>query len=227
MNQYYCTTGGRECPPCGHPNPPPQPQPTRCACADAYRALLDLLCSPRLTGLINQSAFAFIGSDYLVGASTTPITPSEAAPNDNLSALSGSFTCGNGCDTIAAAGDLSAAAAGSEPAAIGITQGVLCNLSAIAFDALATDTTQTANFQTISQVLSQALHPNSAQLPCPASGAGTLLRSAAARTVTLTAGPLVLRGVTVLGELGDVLVLSNSADNRFYLVCADTIGFFG
>ena len=49
----------------------------------------------------------------------------------------------------------------------------------------------------------------------------------AARTVTLTAGPLVLRGVTVLGELGDVLVLSNSADNRFYLVCTDTIGFFG
>jgi len=225
MNQCYATTGCRDCP--HHCHMQQQAQPTRCPCTNAFRAILDLLCSPQLSSLINQSAFAFIGSDYVLGATITAATPSDPTPNDNLSALTGVYSCGISCDTVSASGPLSPVTAGSDDAAIGITQAVLCDLTAIAFDAVDTDTTPNTNFQTISQVLSQALQPNSIQLPCPASGAGTLLRSAAARTITLTAGALVLRGVTVLGELGDVLVLANSTDSRFYLVCADRIGFFG
>ena len=225
MNQYYCTTGGRECVSC--PPQPQPPQPSRCPCTDEFRALLDLLCSPQLSGLINLSAFGFVGSNYLLGVTATAVAPTAATPNDNLSALSGTFACGSGCDTISVSGALAPFTPGSDNGAIGITQAVLCDLTAIVFEALATETTQAANFQTISQILSQALHPNATQQPCTASGAVTLLRSAAARTVTLTAGPLVLRGVTVLGELGDVLVLANSADSRFYLVCSGKIGFLG
>ena len=46
-------------------------------------------------------------------------------------------------------------------------------------------------------------------------------------TVSLTAGPLVLGNVSVLGEVGDVLILANSEDRLFYFVCRSTIGFIG
>ena len=47
------------------------------------------------------------------------------------------------------------------------------------------------------------------------------------RTATLSAGPLLLENVQVLGQLGQLLVLANSTDERFYLVCADKIDFIG
>ena len=31
----------------------------------------------------------------------------------------------------------------------------------------------------------------------------------------------------ILGKVGDVLVMANSADNRFYFICADKVDFMG
>ena len=47
------------------------------------------------------------------------------------------------------------------------------------------------------------------------------------RMATLTAGPLVLQNVTVIGSLGSVLVLADEDTERFYLVCADHVEALG
>ena len=46
-----------------------------------------------------------------------------------------------------------------------------------------------------------------------------------AHTVSLTAGNLLLVGATLLGTIGNTLVLSNDAENRFYFVCAEQVEF--
>ena len=40
-------------------------------------------------------------------------------------------------------------------------------------------------------------------------------------------GALLVENALVLGQLGKLLVLANSTDGRFYLVCADKIDFIG
>ena len=97
------------------------------------------------------------------------------------------------------------------------------------------------NFQTIQTILSQCLTPCSNQCgvcccPCDCSpddcccAAGllsTLSQNNLSRKVTIVAGPLVLQGVTLLGSVGNVLVLANSANNRIYFVCVNQIQFLG
>ena len=60
---------------------------------------------------------------------------------------------------------------------------------------------------------------------CAAGLLSTLSQSNLSRKVTIVAGPLVLQGVTLLGTVGNVLVLSNSTNNRIYFVCVNQIQF--
>ena len=46
-----------------------------------------------------------------------------------------------------------------------------------------------------------------------------------AHTVSLTAGNLLLDGASLLGSIGNTLVLSNDADGRFYFICSEKIEF--
>ena len=72
---------------------------------------------------------------------------------------------------------------------------------------------------TMEQLISTPVKPT----PCDRSTGDIAGRG----TVSLTAGPLVLGNVSVLGEVGDVLILANSEDRLFYFVCRSTIGFIG
>ena len=45
--------------------------------------------------------------------------------------------------------------------------------------------------------------------------------------MTLAAGLLVVRGVQLLGTVGNVLVLANEADGRLYFVCVNSVQFIG
>ena len=221
MNQNYCTTGGCSCPtprmqPC-------QPEPdSRCGCADDFRTLLGILCSPQLRSLIDFSGFGFITANWLLGTGLTePIV--GTASGDNLSGLTGTYVCGSaGCDALAVSGSLALAEVGSLSIPIPVTQVALCQLDAIAFTVISTAEN---GFQTVSQTLSQLLEPR--KTSCCSTVAGSLLDAAAARTATVTAGPLTVYNSVVLGTLGDVLVLANSSDERFYFVCAEKIGFIG
>ena len=54
-----------------------------------------------------------------------------------------------------------------------------------------------------------------------------LTSAAAVRTSTVAAGPLVVENSAILGQLGDVLVMANSTDSRFYFICANKIDYMG
>lgn len=228
MNQHYCTTGGCDC-----PTPRPQscqscnqPEPTaRCGCADDFRTLLGIICGPQLRGLVDFTAFGFITDQFLMGTTLEDPTVGTV-PGDNLAGITGSYVCGSaGCDAIAASGDLALAAVGATPVAVPVTQVALCRLDAIAFSVNG-DEDAAANFQTLTQTLGQLLEPRK-NTCCSDTVAGSLLGAAAARSATVTAGPLAVFNAAVLGTLGDVLVLANSTDLRVYFVCADKIAFIG
>ncbi|MBQ1264461.1 MAG: hypothetical protein IIY04_03485 [Oscillospiraceae bacterium] len=126
-----------------------------------------------------------------------------------------------------------------------ISEVSLCALDAIAFDAAgSTDAAQEANYQALKQLLSQILNPKCpppcppctppqpqpCAVPCGCENNGILQsfdRCGFARTISLTAGNLLLVGATLLGAIGDVLILSNDGENRFYFVCAEQVQFIG
>ena len=104
------------------------------------------------------------------------------------------------------------------------------------------------NFRCLCDRLAQRLNPagdvcgqgSCTQEPCPCSCAcdgrdcccaagllDTLARNNLSRRVSLTAGLLALRGVTLLGSVGNVLVLCNDADHRLYFVCVNSVQFVG
>ena len=224
MSNYLCTNSGRDC---GCPAPcPPQPGPSEphgCPCSEDFRRVLDLLCSPRLRTLIQFNSFAFVTDFYILG-SALAAPPAGTAPGDNLDTPAGSFVCGgDSCEALTVSGSLYPPIVGATALTTTVTQVALCQLNAISFDA-AEDTAGT-NFQTISQTLGQLLHSKKPQA-CT-NLADALTNAAAIRASTVTTGPLIVQNSTILGQLGDILVMANSTDNRFYLICADKIDFMG
>lgn len=232
MSNYFCTNSGRDCP-CPPPCPPkppcppapPQPQNVCCPCADDFRKVLDLLCSPRLQPLVNFSAFAFVTDYYVLGTALEALT-SGTVPADNLTAPAGTYVCGgDSCQALTVSGSLYPPTIVGTALTSTVTQVALCRLKAVAFDALAVDGSAAANFQTVSQTLSQLLQPRRAQ-EC-VKLADALTGAAAVRASTVTVGPLVVENAAILGQLGDVLVMANSTDSRFYLICANKIDYIG
>ena len=224
MNQQYRTTGG-DCG-CGPVCPPaPPPQSAGCSCGESFRQALNLLCSQQFYTLVDFSAFAFISSYSILGASVQEPT-GGATPGDNLSALGATYRCGScGCETVAASGSLYPPTVGGAAQSTAVTQAALCRLTAVAFDA-ANDTslTSTANYQALVQLFTQMLHPTGPQTCVSVVDSVT---AGVSRTATLAAGPLLVENVQVLGQMGDLLVLANSTDERIYLVCADQVDFIG
>ena len=224
MNQQYRTTGG-DCG-CGPVCPPaPPPQSAGCSCGESFRQALNLLCSQQFYTLVDFSAFAFISSYSILGASVQAPT-GGATPGDNLSALGATYRCGScGCETVAASGSLYPPTVGGAAQSTAVTQAALCRLTAVAFDA-ANDTslTSTANYQALVQLLTQMLHPTGPQTCVSVVDSVT---AGVSRTATLAAGPLLVENAQVLGQMGDLLVLANSTDERIYLVCADQVDFIG
>ena len=224
MNQQYRTTGG-DCG-CGPVCPPaPPPQSAGCSCGESFRQALNLLCSQQFYTLVDFSAFAFISSYSILGASVQAPT-GGATPGDNLSALGATYRCGScGCETVAASGSLYPPTVGGAAQSTAVTQAALCRLTAVAFDA-ANDTslTSTANYQALVQLFTQMLHPS---VPQTCVSVVDSVTAGVSRTATLAAGPLLVENVQVLGQMGDLLVLANSTDERIYLVCADQVDFIG
>lgn len=227
MNNYFCTNSG--CNPCqtqqGCQQSNHEPPRPGCPCGEAFRQLLELLCGQQLRALVDFSAFAFVSDFYILGASLT--TPAAGtAPGDNLSELTGSYVCGSdSCETVTVSGLLYPPEVEATALESTVTQAALCRLKAIAFDALAVDEDAAANFQSISQILSQLLRPHKPQ-EC-GSMVEALTNAAAVRASTVAVGPLVVENSAILGQLGSVLVMANSTDARFYFICADKIDYMG
>lgn len=276
-----------------------------CACRDAFATALRLLCQPELSGLINYNAFAFIGSNFVIG-SYLACPCGRTGTYDNLAdTLTGAFNrftpCS--CDLLDISGTVFDTTQRADPAglptlfgelqtALADVTGVeavtaalqslagqldpdgadynealaaaflpflggcgcpqlavdevsLCSLDAIAFEAAgATEPVRDGNYQTLRQLLSQILNPKCPP-PCPpctppkpepcsvpenCRNTGILAsldRCGMVRSLSLTAGPLQLVGVSLLGAVGGVMVLANDDDERIYFVCSDSVEFVG
>lgn len=217
-----------------------------CCCKASYRAALQLLCDSQIASLVDFDGAAFITATYTAGAPLTTAAP-ETTPADNLSTLSGSFlrlsSCN--CDLL----DISAALYYPPTTSTGVTatQVSLCELAGIALqvapgtaegDITAPEAT-TRNYRCLKQLLSQRLSPcnsrygecsckcNCDDCCCTAGILSLLSDNNLSRKVTLAAGQLILQGVTLLGTLGNVLVLANDSDQRIYFVCAAKVQFLG
>lgn len=126
---------------------------------------------------------------------------------------------------------------------ISVDEVSLCSLCAIAFEATGTGTVQNANYANLKQVLMQMLRPAAPTCPpcappqpqpctipagCENTGLlGVLDRCGMIHSLSLTAGPLLLVDVQLLGSIGNVLILANDNDNRIYFVCSDCVEFVG
>lgn len=238
------------CQPVATPCPPVADVEEGCCCKQSFRAALQLLCNSQLATLLDFNQAAFVTDTYVAGA-TINTTPAGTTPSDNLNTMSGSFRrfspCN--CDLL----EISALVNTPPETSTGVTatQVPLCQLTAVALQTatapasgdITSDQATANNFQTIQKILSQCLNPctNPCATPCGACACScacsddecccaagllsTLSQSNLSRKVTIVAGPLVLQGVTLLGTVGNVLVLANSTNNRIYFVCVNQIQF--
>lgn len=247
-----CGCADRETPAmvcCCAPVPPPCPAPAveeGCCCKQAFRAALQLLCHDEIADLLDFDQTAFITDNYVAGATVTE-TVAATTPADNLvEPLSGSFRRFSPCSRDLL--DITAPLAAVPAAVTGLTvsQVNLCELTAVAIQlaAAAAEGDLTAeqvaerNLRRVRRLLSRQLNPCGAGCAgdgcacpvgedccCAAGILSALADNNISRRVSLAAGPLMLGGVTLLGHVGNVLVLVNEEDQRFYFVCVNHIQF--
>ena len=235
------------CQPAHVPHPTPVPDPEDgCCCKASMRAALQLLSDNCLASLINFSGAAFVTNDYVAGSTINTTVPTTT-PVDNLTTLSGSFLrlspCN--CDLL----DINAALYDPPGTSTGVTatQISLCELAGVAFSVaqataegdLTGPEATTRNYRNLKQLLSCRLTPCNSrcgECSCKCGGGdccctdgilSMLADNNLSRRVTLVAGKLVLQGVTLLGTLGNVLVLANDSSQRIYFVCANKVQFLG
>ena len=178
-----------------------------------------------------------------------PCPSCSGGASDNLGTLSGSFRRFAPCTCDLLDIDAKLHPAGRKECGFTATQVSLCHLDAVAIQGaqacaegdLTADEVTARNFRCLRQRLAQRLNPCGAPCGeswcscacdgrdccCAAGLLATLAQNNISRRVSLTAGLLVLSGVTLLGTVGNVLVLSNDADNRLYFVCVNSIQFIG
>lgn len=229
------------------PSPSPVPPVEEgCCCKQAFAAALRLLCDNGIADLLDFEQTAFITDNYVAGATVTE-TVTATTPADNLVApLSGIFRRFSPCsrDLLDITAPLSAVPATAT--GLTVTQVSLCELVAVAIQLAAVDAEgdltaeQVAqrNLRRVSRILSRQLNPCgtgcagcSCSCPvgddcCCAEGIlSALADNNISRRVSLAAGPLLLNGVTLLGHAGNVLVLVNEEDQRFYFLCVNHIQF--
>ena len=212
-------------------------------CKRSMREALKLLCCNAISDFVDFNAFAFISDINYVG--TTPVDIGEGTA-DNLGGFEGVFRrfSPSTCDLI----DIGGTVFTPSGLTVAVDQANLCTLTAIAFELLPVteepandgccEDTDLRRFRRVRRLLQQQLQPMN--LPCGecmihcdcsndcccTGGILTALSSASLnRRTTLSAGLLSVRDVTALGTIGNVLVLANEEQGRFYFVCANKVDF--
>ena len=176
-----------------------------------------------------------------------PCCPSNAS--DNLGTLRGGFRRFSPCSCDLLDIDAELYPAGGKGCSFTASQVSLCELDAVAIQSakacpegeLSSHEVTARNFRCLRQQLAQRLNPCGAPCGqnqcscacddrdccCAAGLLATLAQTNLSRRVSLVAGLLVLNDVTLLGTVGNVLVLANDNDNRLYFVCVNSVQFIG
>ena len=228
--------------PCAAADPDEPADP--CCCKASMAEALRLLCDPTLAGLVDFDAFFFLTDNLTVGGALE--VPTNAA--DNIAAADASFRRFSPCNCALL--DVTGAAYFAAPEGTAMLQSIdqisLCSVQAVAFQLLHTETADAVQTLTPYQQAVRAIrraiqaeggtttaygacscHCDCDDCCCSAGILAELSTRNLSRLATLTAGPLVLQNVTVLGSLGSVLVLADEASYRFYLVCANGVETLG
>lgn len=116
----------------------------------------------------------------------------------------------------------------------------LCNLKAIAFQALAGDvpgtTPPVTHYQAVRNALKCLLgkeckkddcNPKCEECCCNEGILKELAGGNITGTATLTAGSLALQGAEVICSIDNIIVLGNEVERKFYFVCADAVSLIG
>lgn len=219
-----------------------------CDCAPGMLGALRLLCHARFSALIDYSQFAFITDHFVLGTSLS--CPDEVTTAyDNLTGpLAGELTevSPSSCRRLGVSGQIydaqPACSVTCRPDGPGFSASELslCSIDAIAFGVVAapvpapTDPTTLTPYQQAKTLFYQTMHPGCPirpitirPTPCDSAPSPACTDLDCRRTVSLTAGPLVVGNVSMIGKIGGVYVLANDTDERFYFVCADSVDFVG
>lgn len=215
-----------------------------CCCKASMVEALRLLCNTELASLVNFDAFFFLTDTLAVGGDL--IVPTTEA--DNIAALGASFQrfspCN--CDLVDVSGTAYYAAPGISTTVLEtVEQLSLCAVKAIAFTLVTAEEegeTDIAIYRRALRYLRRAIRAEGGDTSgCASCGAhcdcddcccdAGLLTALATRNLsrqaTLTAGPLVLQNVVVLGAIGSVLVLADETNRRIYFVCVSNVEALG
>ena len=216
-----------------------------CSCAPGMAAALQLLCRPRFAALTDYGQFAFITRDFVLGSSLNcPAT--VTTPYDNLTGpLDGEFVkiTPDSCENLEVSGQIyypiplctggETTPCCAEGPYFDADSVRLCSLTAVAFGVSETTDFPSAEaaYNELAKLFYQATHAGCQPSPTPPTKPTPCNNSkddlASRSTASVTAGPLLVGGASVLGEIGDVLILANEASTRFYFVCQNAVGFIG
>lgn len=232
--------------PCPEPGPKPEICKSKeCCCNEDMQKALKLLFDPTIRDAILSDSFAFVGKNFLVGASlelVPPVTGLPAIGNDNTSIPSATINAIDPCksDFIGITADgfyypvPFTAGAPVNPYFIPnpVSRVSLCNLDAIIFDY---DPLAVEDFTGSLQALLDSKYPCYSAKSDKCCCGNAIYRdiynpySFTGNLVNLNAGWLAVYQAEVLGRVGNVLVLANSLVDRFriYFVCLESIGFYG
>ena len=180
---------------------------------------------------------------------TPPKPPCSCGASDNLGTLSGSFKRFAPCSCDLLDIDAEVYTLSGKNSVLTAQQVNLCQLDAVVIQGaaacaegdLSAEEVAARNFRCVRSLLAQRLNPCGAPCGqtacscacdgrdccCAAGLLSTLAQNNLSRRVSLTAGLLTLQDVTLLGTVGNVLVLANDCDNRLYFVCVNSVQFIG
>ena len=178
------------------------------------------------------------------GAKGKPTPPCPCGASDNLGSLYGSFRRFSPCSCDLIDIEAEVYTPSGKSCALTAQQVNLCQLDAVVIQGAAAcaegeltpGEATDRNFRCVRSMLAQRLNPvgspcgqtacscacDGRDCCCAAGLLSTLAQNNLSRRVTLA-----LQDVTLLGTVGNVLVLSNDCDNRLYFVCVNSVQFIG
>ena len=224
---------------------PVEPAEEGCCCRRNFRIALNLLGESPVAELIDFESAAFITGHYAAGAALATSVGTETPADNLVEPLTGTFrrVAPCTCDLL----EITAAlyTLPDEATGLTVTRANLCELVAVAIDLVEADgegefsseDVAARNFRTVRRCLTRRLEEDcdkehtcacvcGEDCCCAAGVRNALEGETISRRVTLAAGALLLSGVTLLGTVGNVLVLANEEEYRLYFVCANSVEFF-
>jgi len=237
-----CPLTAEEVYPCASTPTEPSPTSDGCCCKGSMADALRLLCGETLGSLVDFDAFFFLTDSLAVGSPLSlPRTDTDniTTPTASLRRFS---PCN--CDLLEVSGTAYFADPGTGTGLVAleeIDQLSLCALKAVAFQIETSDCDdecEDTNYRRAVRAIRRAIRAEGGSTGacgvcqahcdcddcCCASGIlNELSTRNLSRQATLTAGPLVLQNVAVLGSIGSALVLADEDLSRIYLVCANAV----